>query len=409
MTSKQRPKGVAGGTRRPARPALPAPILTSAGRIIDNPRKVMSDVTSQVMNVPALSTTVKRGRLPLSEGGTSRMFLITFRLGKFSLDRESVVAFSPDCTEFCVTLEQGSGTCCENHVHCYFNFVNSYKYVDLITYYSNYFDSVGLSFITIHIEKVMKLRNFLSYMTKVDINPYFFGVNENSFSFNYHANKELSKMTVWDVSHWFIVLHRNYYKFLEQLWIKLHSDYCKYSVYIWPWISYDLPWCLSVEKWYIDFVSCKYYHKKKHLYLYGDSNVGKSTLVRYFLRDLGNRVYYAADAYPFGGYNSSIHRCVVFDEFYYKNYDMQLLNRFLEGSEFYCNQKYIPERLDRNESPCIIISNYPPPQLDYFINRLLVINADLPLQFFDRSIEEVDSIIIAEDSIENVLSEEDLP
>ncbi|KAK9507987.1 hypothetical protein O3M35_007741 [Rhynocoris fuscipes] len=44
--------------------------------------------------------------------------------------------------------------------------------------------------------------------------------------------------------------------------------------YIYPDIRIDHPWCGEVYSWWDNFVTTEYYYKKKHLYIYGPSNVG---------------------------------------------------------------------------------------------------------------------------------------
>lgn len=334
----------------------------------------------------------------------SRKFVITLRLGGLIIDRESVVALSPPCEEYCVTLEHGSGINCCNHVHCYFKFVNRFTYENIIKYYSDLFIDLDCN-ITVHVESVKCLRSYLKYITKEDVEPYFDNVNANHFSFNYHCHKNLKCMTTWDPSNWFVVEHRNCYKFLEQLYYKIHNNYVRCYSYIWPWIGLDVDWFYEFESWYLNFVSTKWYHKKKHCYLYGISNAGKSTACRLLLSCLFNRVYYASDAYPFGGFFSSTHRAIVFDEFDIRKYDLSVLNKCLEGNEFHCNQKYIAERIETCHVPVIFISNDEPPNIDSFLNRVVVIRCFSSVQFSDPIIEEVDSVIIDEGCISDVSSE----
>lgn len=325
----------------------------------------------------------------------SRKFVITMRLGSLIIDREAVVAFSPPCDEFCITLEKGSGINCCNHIHCYFKFIDRFNYCKLISFYTDLFSSLDLN-ITVHVESVRSLRTYLRYITKEDVNPYFANVNANYFSFNYHCHKNLKSMDKWDPSHWFVVQHRNCYKYLEQLYYSIHSNYVNTYSYIWPWVGLDVDWFYKFESWYVNFVSTKFYHKKKHCYLWGISNAGKSTACRLLLSCLFNRVYYASDVYPFGGYYSNVHRAIVFEEFDYRKYDLSVINKCLEGIEFYCNQKYIVERIETCQVPVIFISNDEPPNIDSFLNRVEVIRCFCSVQFSDPIIEEVTSVVIEE-------------
>ena len=64
--------------------------------------------------------------------------ILTFGLGRVVVDKELIMASSPECEECCVTLERGVGEC-ENHLHYYFNFVCKYKFEVLIDYYTKMF------------------------------------------------------------------------------------------------------------------------------------------------------------------------------------------------------------------------------------------------------------------------------
>lgn len=362
-------------TRSP--PQTPAAILTTAGGKND-------DVTP---------VKAKRGR-PSGKSDGSRKLVITIRCGHVALDKVIVASHFPEYEQCCVTLERGSGSDCENHIHCYFLFKEKHRYVTLIEYLHTipYFSGC-----TFHVEGVKDVHKYLRYITKQDRSPYFVNVNTNSFSFYYHACKELSAMDQWDTSHWFVVLHRNCYKFLESLWLKIHKKYNRVTVFLWPIVLFDVQWFLDLYNWYSSFVSCEHYHKKKHMYLWGPSNMGKSTAINLLLRDLGNRVYFAADQHPFGGYYSNIHRCILFDEFRSSKYDMTIINKCLEGSDFYCNEKYQVERIERNKWPIIFVSNFPPPNSDYFLNRVVIIQASCPLQVFETPTAVPCSVIIEED------------
>lgn len=107
--------------------------------------------------------------------------------------------------------------------------------------------------------------------------------------------------------------------------------------------------------------------------------MGKSTIVRLLTKYLGNRVYFARKTDPF--YDLiSCHKIIIWDEFHYKSYDLETLKLFLAGEPFPITKKYVNDRIFANESPCIMISNYTPPLITSFRNRITVIHADVSLQ-----------------------------
>lgn len=366
----------------------------------------LRDVTNVGGGVIA-SGSAKKARRP-TQVYTCQSFAITLRCNNSRIDREVLAALSPDFSECCISLEKGKlRDKCEFHLHAYFKFVGKFSYEDLIRLYSRKLIKFGYNDITVHVEKVKKLRTYLSYITKEDLFPFHCGVNENYFSFRYRAYYALRELKEWDCSHPFVVEHRFCYKFLHQFWIEITNSYSPFTIYIWPCILYDVKWFLDLYDWYVNFVSTVHYRKKKHCYLFGPSNVGKTTAVEYILRDLGNRVYRAADQHPFGGYNSNVHRCIIFEEFRCSKFDFTILNKCLEGSEFYCNQKYMPERVDRCIFPVIFISNFPPPNSDHFRNRVIIIEANEALFDFQELLDiptAQSSVIIEEDIKDGFLS-----
>lgn len=360
----------------------------------------LRDITNR--QDPVIATSCRGGRPRRVIG--SHSFAVTLRVGSFPIDREVLASISPEFEEICISLEHGKfGENCEYHLHAYVKFVGRFTYCDLIKLYSKKLMRFGYNNMSVHVESVKNIKKYLSYITKEDLYPYFIGVNTNNFSFRYRAYYALKDMPEFDCSHPFIVEHRFCYKFLHNFWIDIHLDYSAKTVYLWPCVLYDVKWFLDLFDWYSTFVSTLHYRKKKHMYLYGPSNVGKTTAVEFLLRDLGNRVYRAADQHPFGSYKSSIHRCIVFEEFRISKYDYTILNKCLEGSEFYCNQKYMAERVERCLYPIIFISNYPPPNSDHFRNRVNIINANEPLfDFQDYSdIPIGQSSVIIEEDIRN--------
>lgn len=323
---------------------------------------------------------------------------ITVRLGSlsFSCIREEFASLSPNYIKCAVALEKGmsSGHCCF-HLHCLFEFENDYTYIEIIDYYSKLF--IDYPEITFHCEGVKNFKNYLVYISKEDTDIFIDGYSISDFSFRFQSYYYLKDMPFFDIGHHFVAKHRQYYKYLERLYKVLHFKWVSSYSYIGPWVDFDLDWCNKVLDWYINYVSTSYYFKKKHLYLYGDTNMGKSTLINHLIKYLGNRVYYVKEKHLFGDLCSE-HKLIFWDEVPMRLDNVEMLKKAFGGQNFSINQKYCVERDFIITIPCILVSNYPLNDVA-LCSRFIQIEADrCCLQDFSIGlIEEVTTFFIEED------------
>lgn len=334
---------------------------------------------------------LRHTREPTRNRGSA--FALTVRLGAHTWPscRSDLVESSPPSLKYCVALEKGVvGGFCEYHLHAFFEFKEIWSYVELIEWYTNVWPNI-----TVHVEKVKNFKKYISYITKEDLNAIYCEVKFSDLNFYYQAYYTLKEMAEFRVSHPFVVAHYNCYKLLERMHKEIHTDWLNSYSYFGPLVIPPTEWCLQVYKWYRDYVSTAYYPKKKHLYLYGDSNVGKTTFINTLLANLGNRIYYCRSYDPFCDLFEE-HRAIVWDEFDFKKVNYSQLKLLLAGEPTPITQKYVCDRMIQNTRPVIIISNNPPYPDNAFLNRVLVVHADVSLQEFfgdtPTTIEDVPTV-----------------
>lgn len=328
---------------------------------------------------------VPSGAPGTSSGGTRQAknkFAITVRCGSVLSEsiRTEFLSSCPESIAYLISLESGkSNGHSEKHLHCYFHFVNKFKYVDLVKYFTDKFPDY-----TIHVEAIKNLRNYIGYITKEDMFFISNNVSESYFSFKYKCFKILPSLSFFDVSHPFIVEHRNCYKFLERMYNQFKNpDFCAQYSYVWPCILFSNNWFLELYNWFVNYCSSSYYYKKPHLYLYGTSNCGKTYAVNYITKCLFNRIYFPSSPPHFFDRLTEDYKVVIWDEFKFISEFRELYLLFLSGSMFGITRKYCDDRLFCNKIPVIFISNYPPPDDEAFRNRLLIVECDDFLQVLE--------------------------
>lgn len=96
--------------------------------------------------------------------------------------------------------------------------------------------------------------------------------------------------------------------------------------------------------------------KSPQLYIHGDPNSGKTTLINNLV-DLGVRVYYLPSESYYCTYDDDAYDLIILDEFKAQK-KIQELNRWLDGSQFPVARKGTFPFLKKKNLPFIILSNY---------------------------------------------------
>ncbi|QMW68858.1 replication-associated protein [Crucivirus-392] len=151
----------------------------------------------------------------------------------------------------------------------------------------------------------------------------------------------------------------------------------------------------QIATWLNSNIGCDRVFKQKQLYVYGGTNIGKTTLMNRLCELV--RVY----VMPYDGnwldsFDES-YDVVVFDEFK-ANYTVQFLNRFIEGSVCPVSRRGIPPFMKKKNIPMIFLSNYSLSEcyskmsdvkLDTLMNRLHCVYADGNIRIDIKSKAEV--------------------
>lgn len=166
----------------------------------------------------------------------------------------------------------------ETHIHCFVEFTIPILLSDLGEYLRNLYCYQHLD-----IQPCRSKKSCLRYVSKEDTDL-ITNVKPSSLHFNYRVFKWASKVSKFDCTDPFVVEHRFNYKFLE----RYYSDFVKKSagqfmgLRKYSGILYD-NWMLEVVQWWnkcVNYVDswCKGF-KRKQIYIYGNTNLGKSSLV----------------------------------------------------------------------------------------------------------------------------------
>lgn len=330
--------------------------------------------------------------------------LITVNLGSYYHKhiRSDFLSFFYDYLLYCVSLESGSvGASSLYHLHAFFKFKNKVKLVEISEFVRAVTD-INI----VDVQSVRNIKKTLSYITKEDRNP-LYNVPVSSLSFQYQCIYYLSQMYPFDLSHFFVRKHHNCYKYLQTLHSSIHQNFCKSYSYLYPIVLFDTYWFLKLFEWYRNFVSTEYYYKKRHVYIWGRSNVGKSLAVKTLLCTLGNRVYYSGYTLPLFDIHVE-HKAIVFEEFDFKLFNIEFLKKLTAGDAVHIQRKYQDDRVYFCKVPIFFVSNYPPPEDTAFCNRLVVIHCDSVLDFqVDTGTREV-TVVCGDSSEDSDVSQEEV-
>ncbi len=131
--------------------------------------------------------------------------------------------------------------------------------------------------------------------------------------------------------------------------------------------NYKKSWQKDVILWLNSWLEHKNTPQKDRrcLYLYGDSNTGKTSFIHELLKKQfdSNCVFLPliADnqkAYQWDGYDNSIYACTVFDEFEFSHVNLDNWKKCVDGDSFKVFVKFSCNRQISVNRPIIIISNY---------------------------------------------------
>lgn len=329
-------------------------------------------------NVPLVREKSKCENVKSKRSKPGSKFFITVSLNDLDvykdIKRDFVESFSSLIT-YCCSLEK---TVIEkkvnNHLHCYLHFDHDIFIKDLVIYCNELFPSCKFDILPCR-----STRNVLKYITKEDYEPYY-NCSSSKFHFNFLAHKWAVDNPVFRYDHPFVLNHRNCYRFLisfhQEVRKKLSDTGCFFER-----ISESyLGWPLLVATWWNSIIKKSGQRKRRMLYLYGDSNVGKSTYIENLigLDNLKYVFYPGVGKFFMQDFDVHYHKVVLFEEFEYKFCVPSFLKRLLEGRLFAYPVKGQSDKIFKFDGPIIFISNFYHIEDIALLNRLFVVEADSP-------------------------------
>lgn len=332
---------------------------------------------------------------------SSKDFGIT--LSHTNLTREHCAYGVEDFTQkYVVTLEahEVEGT----HIHMYISMKDKIKCVDLRELLlDNLF--TGEATAAINIEKLRSVKTWVKYITKEDTDVIYNNISRSEFHISYRLHDYIKSHPIYCAHDAFIRQHPQY----TNVWQKAHTDYWrkneKASIYQ---TNKEV-----VSDWSKEWVQSAFQalNNKKHVYIYGPTGHGKTTLLNTFAFQAvrsGRLITHT------GGTNSPFEfsqvradtECVIVPdagEDYIKAHRQQIL-QLCDRQVISLNPKCAPITSFKFSGQVIIASNYPLPEDEAIQRRFQVIYADQNGVFQAKQEEEEvctpEAIYISETSSE---------
>lgn len=277
---------------------------------------------------------------------------------------------------YCIALERHKCTG-EYHVHAYVKMKLGMRFSvvrDLLSLFSEGY--------CLDVQSCKHYNKWIAYISKEDFECYFSGIDYDHLSFEYRAFHWGMNADRFDYTDPFLIKHRYNYKFLQGLYedcqLRKQKFECKLKL---SELTYD-SWAKSVSVWWNSMLTTNGY-KRKQLYLWGESNAGKTTLVENIIGKENMKFVFqpCSGKFSFNMFKPKFHKVILFEEFDFRlwEYYKGLLKRLLEGRSFVFDVKNGHQVTTEFSGPIIIISNDHIPDSEVaLLNRLEVIYADGP-------------------------------
>lgn len=301
--------------------------------------------------------------------------------------REDFLLYFDDLQEYCVCLEYNhvNNKC---HIHAYLKFCVLLSCVEVRNFLSWCED-------TVNVQSVRSRRNVLKYITKEDRSP-LFNCRLSELSFSYRAFVWASGTRTFRFSDSFVLEHPQYYRLLQELHSEVQhgrvlrqSDIANVTSFYPGW---GLEVLLQIRRQFQGL-------DRRGLYVYGQSGIGKTFIVREVFKALGFQEIFmpVPGHFFFGDFEASRYDSVLFEEFEFETFKSNFyqIKQLLDRVSFPVDAKYRVPKYVRVKCPIVMVSNYSPYSEVSFVRRLAVINALEKLENVEKIIvpkEEVDGI-----------------
>ena len=266
-----------------------------------------------------------------------------------------------------------------------------------------------------YIATVRNKKHYLTYISKEDPNPAFKGWRiDEKLSFYFKCLSWAKHSKEYDVTDPFILNHPQYYKLLKEVFLK-----CKHKESrgkklpkfrpLYDCVGKNPTWQDKFIMWWNDWVVKGFKHKKAQLYLWGPSNVGKTTFINNLLKmcidpkpednndpddddddddddmneekDDGYDDYIEShifrptpneQKYAFQDWDRYKYNICIVDEFQDSQFDLPDLKKAIAGECFVTNCKFEQSKKVKLRVPILFISNFDAPKdSSYYETRTL--------------------------------------
>lgn len=305
-----------------------------------------------------------------------RCFFITIDLDQYYESvRQDFISGFDQLVSFCVAVEESrSSKRVSYHMHAYLEFLDKCYLSDIKEYIECMYP--GLRY---DCQSCKSTKSVLKYITKEDRHP-FYNVKVSLLHFNYRAYFWAVNTPQFSCADPFVQEHRFCYKFLERMFHDVKASLVKPCKLRFFDIAY-CNWTLEVCMWWNGFLKTVGI-RKKQLYLYGSTKLGKSTYVEKMIGKSNMDCVYFPGVGKFfmQGYRPGFHKIIIFEEFDIKYFCQSMLKRLLEGRKYSYPVKCGLDLNIVHTGPIIFVSNYVYDDCmdDALKSRFLFVSAEVP-------------------------------
>lgn len=166
------------------------------------------------------------------------------------------------------------------------------------------------------------------------------------------------------------------YRFNYSYLQKYHSDHwshiSEFNEFIQCPLVFPLcSWAQDAVDWWNEWISTTG-PRRKQLYLWGPTSVGKTTLIEKIMNIPYDSIYLPdVGKFMMAGFRPDVHKLILFEEFNLTYYHEDLLKRLTEGRPFGYSINGLAPRTIQFDGPIMFVSNHVPNMSDAFRSRLL--------------------------------------
>lgn len=307
----------------------------------------------------------------------SQHFFLTFHIpDEWNDVRDDVfLLFESMCERYVIAREKSDSL--ENvfgHVHFYFKTYGKYLLNELRSFIIENLLGSDVSF---DIQACKSPKSVIKYITKEDLKVKF-NVRVSELHFNFRVHHWCVNNDYFEYDSPFVTEHKNCYRFLLSYFNehKIKKDFVGFKN-VENRVNAPV-WVNACIDWWNEFIVTSGV-RRKQLYLWGETSLGKSTIIEDILGELMPFVYFPdVGKFFMHGYKQSVHKVILFEEFAMQDHCESMLKRLTEGRRYAYPQKCGEAIVMAYTGPVIFVSNECPNYFsDPFKNRLKIVKADV--------------------------------